>query len=283
MPLQVIFQEQERGLTLLQRGWRTPDPSPTRDAAGLPAAAVKLCLAAEYSTPQPPATTRRGHSRTPSPTPRLNWPSSKEDDGLYDLSGTWEEQDGACTPRGHMPPARPGKGARSPNRTVRVRTPSPDGGYPWAGCLATTPLQGVPMPPAAPQGQAPPMLLASRLSRHVDASEREVPRGGSLDASSSDGDAAAMPSLTMAYSFMPTAQLPAPAPAEGPAVPGVPWQVSKGSIGHPTHCAGACKYVWKKKGCKDGALCDRCHLCEWKRYQGSRATRRTEEQALARR
>jgi len=42
---------------------------------------------------------------------------------------------------------------------------------------------------------------------------------------------------------------------------------SKGSIGHPFSCAKACKYAKKKKGCKDGDLCDRCHLCDWKRCE----------------
>ncbi|CAE8676726.1 unnamed protein product [Polarella glacialis] len=42
--------------------------------------------------------------------------------------------------------------------------------------------------------------------------------------------------------------------------------VSTGSLGHPYTCAEACKYFLKARGCKDGAACDRCHLCEWKRY-----------------
>jgi hypothetical protein len=41
--------------------------------------------------------------------------------------------------------------------------------------------------------------------------------------------------------------------------------VSVGSIGHPHSCAPACKYNGKKAGCKDGQLCDRCHLCRWTR------------------
>jgi len=36
---------------------------------------------------------------------------------------------------------------------------------------------------------------------------------------------------------------------------------SKGSKGHPYSCASACKYIKKTLGCKDGADCDRCHLC----------------------
>jgi hypothetical protein len=41
--------------------------------------------------------------------------------------------------------------------------------------------------------------------------------------------------------------------------------LSQGSIGHPDSCSEACKYASRARGCKDGADCDRCHLCEWKR------------------
>jgi hypothetical protein len=40
---------------------------------------------------------------------------------------------------------------------------------------------------------------------------------------------------------------------------------SIGSIGHPHSCAPACKYNGKKAGCKDGRLCNRCHICRWSR------------------
>lgn len=41
---------------------------------------------------------------------------------------------------------------------------------------------------------------------------------------------------------------------------------SVGSIGHPYTCAEACKFHPKDRGCKDGALCTRCHVCRWSRY-----------------
>lgn len=41
-----------------------------------------------------------------------------------------------------------------------------------------------------------------------------------------------------------------------------------GSVGHPFACSGlGCKYVNKARGCKDGHLCKRCHLCAWRRKQ----------------
>jgi len=45
---------------------------------------------------------------------------------------------------------------------------------------------------------------------------------------------------------------------------------SIGSVGHPHTCAGlGCKYSGKARGCKDGNLCTRCHLCRWSRYESS--------------
>jgi len=63
---------------------------------------------------------------------------------------------------------------------------------------------------------------------------------------------------------------------------------SKGSLGHPFACAEACKYVRKARGCKDGALCDRCHLCVWKQSTGGkhnevRSQRRSTTRAYPRR
>jgi len=48
---------------------------------------------------------------------------------------------------------------------------------------------------------------------------------------------------------------------------------SFGSLGHPRACAAACKYA-KKRGCKDGAQCTRCHLCVWSRHRERYTTRR---------
>jgi len=42
-------------------------------------------------------------------------------------------------------------------------------------------------------------------------------------------------------------------------------EVSIGSLGHPLSCAAPCKFNSKKAGCKDGRLCDRCHICRWSR------------------
>ncbi|CAE7723167.1 unnamed protein product [Symbiodinium microadriaticum] len=63
---------------------------------------------------------------------------------------------------------------------------------------------------------------------------------------------------------------------------------SIGSIGHPFSCGPPCKYNSKPKGCKDGLLCDHCHLCRWKRHtpgagpvQGGRPNLEKEETLFA--
>jgi len=40
-------------------------------------------------------------------------------------------------------------------------------------------------------------------------------------------------------------------------------RLSAGSAGHPHCCGLPCKYAGKKKGCKEGAECTRCHLCRF--------------------
>jgi len=41
--------------------------------------------------------------------------------------------------------------------------------------------------------------------------------------------------------------------------------LSVGSLGHPHSCAAACKHNGRKAGCRDGQLCNRCHMCSWTR------------------
>jgi hypothetical protein len=42
---------------------------------------------------------------------------------------------------------------------------------------------------------------------------------------------------------------------------------SRGSMGHPRGCGDACKYFRKKGGCRNGADCPCCHLCQWTRVK----------------
>mmetsp|Transcript_94962 Transcript_94962/g.306602 ORF Transcript_94962/g.306602 Transcript_94962/m.306602 type:complete len:228 (-) Transcript_94962:129-812(-) len=78
-------------------------------------------------------------------------------------------------------------------------------------------------------------------------------------------------SMLLPDDVMGAGALPAAAPVPGPPPPHDQavwsWVVSCGSIGHPHCCAEPCKYATKKRGCKDGAACKRCHICIWKRYE----------------
>jgi hypothetical protein len=41
--------------------------------------------------------------------------------------------------------------------------------------------------------------------------------------------------------------------------------LSVGTVGHPNTCGKACRYVWRKGGCRDGEKCTDCHACRWQR------------------
>jgi hypothetical protein len=40
---------------------------------------------------------------------------------------------------------------------------------------------------------------------------------------------------------------------------------SLGSVNHPHGCATACRYIYRKGGCRLGKSCLDCHLCHWRR------------------
>ncbi|CAK0893665.1 unnamed protein product, partial [Prorocentrum cordatum] len=52
--------------------------------------------------------------------------------------------------------------------------------------------------------------------------------------------------------------------------------VSAGTLGHPTSCGAPCKYVRRKAGCRDGASCQSCHVCQWHRAPQERLADRGE-------
>jgi hypothetical protein len=57
--------------------------------------------------------------------------------------------------------------------------------------------------------------------------------------------------------------------AQAPPVPDV--HTSIGTFGHPDRCAGSCRYIKRKGGCRNGASCPQCHLCFWQRKTGGEA------------
>jgi len=206
----LFFCQTERELPSLHRGWRTPDPSPTRDAAGLPGCALRLCIAEPTFDEYPAVPHWRGNvvgppawtSRTPSPSParpQLPMPQSWNKFGMEGNSN----EDSMSTPRMQWP------------QTIRNAK------------VQRGPVELDVSPSAAMSAQA---LIQ----------EENILAGDKAGEDSKSKPAEAF------VECMPT--------------------VSVGSVGHPHTCAEPCKYVRKKRrGCKDGSACVRCHLCEWKR------------------
>jgi len=236
----------------LCRGWRTPDPSPTRNAVHLPGCGPRTCRmegeeAADCSTPRRAggggravvATEEkdpRKTSRTPSPEPILCVPCAppavmadpwllSADCGSTCMQSMW---------------------CMEAQATQLVREPSPHS----ASSSASTAVEGcedeiwVPPPPTPAGYVVVPLITPLFDAMPVHNSADFAPGLWSMP------DDSQLESVGMELS--PEAFVPAQ-PC-----------LSRGSVGHPFTCAEFCKYAKKARGCKDGANCDRCHLCTCK-------------------
>jgi len=253
-----MFCPVERKLPTLQRGWRTPDPSPTPSLEGTEGVMgkVELCLVEKTPT----AKENRGRSRepirtiasrTPSPSPSrsscsnssasheslLSAEATSANEELPDQTGSVSEDD--PTPRCNFNitadlPSEPGQQAKG--QDSQVVQPLWPGMQPRYGMLLS--LQPVLMIPPPP--------------------EKAWRRDGTSFNANEDGTTTASTTDT----------IPSPV-GNGDSSP-----LSIGSRGHPYLCAEACKYVKKARGCKDGANCNRCHVCSWSQSNMRRNKRR---------
>jgi len=226
--VKLVFAEPERGLPSLRRGWRTPDPSP--DRTGLP----KCAPYAEYL---------------------------EETEEALDVHGRGRQTDA--------------------HTAVRLQTPSPP---PVADFHMDSYVKHV--------AQA---FRASWADQSEETDEEEalevLARGRSMEAHAAvrlqtpSPQPQAIPDFHMdaymksvAQAFREswadqseeTTEAESPGEADSPADSDqkpmlYPLCASFGSRGHPFSCNPACKYATKGKGCKDGADCDHCHLCTWKK------------------
>jgi len=207
----VFFFEPQRGVPKLSRGWRTPDPSPTRDASGLPRCAPKEI---HYGI----AHNAKDEEQT---TPR-------------DRRGTMYQQ--RCL-------------------TINARTPSPP---PMIDFL----------PSAHKELERTELTLRnSHLSDEEDAVQRYICSGSGVDDNLALNIPTCSPSSIplVVFPVIPAVIMPFTIPDENGCGPAM---ASAGSAGHPHTCGQPCKYWTKKRGCKDGAKCDHCHLCDWKPAHG---------------
>jgi hypothetical protein len=201
MSPRLVFCEQERGVPTLSRGWRTPDPSPTRGAASLPGCGLKLkILERSIEEEEEEASVDTASTST----------RDTDDDASTD-----------CDRRGRSPPAAPRARPHAGSRITR--TPSP------ISPIAKEDLSwGWPSEAGSVLFPVVPFLLG------------EV--WGSVDACGVCGGGVDSPFDLGCVGL----------------------DTSVGSLGHPFSCSEPCKYFSKKRGCKDGANCDHCHVCEWK-------------------
>mmetsp|Transcript_114022 Transcript_114022/g.179492 ORF Transcript_114022/g.179492 Transcript_114022/m.179492 type:complete len:222 (-) Transcript_114022:93-758(-) len=215
MSSRLVFCDAERAVPCLSRGWRTPDPSPTRNAADLPKCKPsELKLFAEDVTTPRYCQSKASQGKVPDGDRTLSPPMVTSSRRSIE----------SCSSKSRLQTATPsptrGRDAAplylEQDRQVLVQLPQ------------TLPLCGPCIPQLVlPGGQ--PTLWVTPFSPISE-----------LD----NGDAA--------YASEP----------------------SVGSRGHPYTCAEACKYMSKKRGCKDGVDCDRCHLCPWKPVRNRKAASR---------
>lgn len=255
----LVFLEVGRGLPGLRRGWRTPDPSPSPYALGLPG-----CAAGEFSvvdcgdesgeiiSPKQVVpklaiggimkNEEEAYSKGRDSTPRKPLWHEVGRPKLDLASATDQNFDAADevpTPKGHSPmtcstSASPARARRWADETDDEDLPTPRRGStnwelnmlgPWGNADASS----VPSPPQ--------------------------PWSGGADAEVLDENARAMAALSYA----------SPAQEASEDVPPVPEIANNaGSVGHPENCGLACKFARKARGCKDGDDCVRCHICRFK-------------------
>ncbi|CAE7783097.1 unnamed protein product [Symbiodinium pilosum] len=193
--LKLVFGLMERGLPSLERGWRTPDPSPIR--TGLPKCAAYTEFIEEEEQ---------------QPTPRCD--------------------------RGRQP-------------AKKDRSPSPSQ-QPWLRLQTPSPEPQLPMPALS---QAFLQSFMQQYDTKTEQPEQPEPRSKWADMTDNEEENEQEPPMPEETGMQ------------------YPLCISYGSQGHPFSCGQACKYAAKGKGCKDGANCDHCHLCKWKKTPGTQRGR----------
>mmetsp|Transcript_73238 Transcript_73238/g.212098 ORF Transcript_73238/g.212098 Transcript_73238/m.212098 type:complete len:326 (+) Transcript_73238:109-1086(+) len=281
----LVFCDSERGLPVLRRGWRTPDPSPTRGSEGLPRCGPKLCdivaeedeEEGEVMTPRRRcleffvAAARRGAkrdaARTPSPVPAGALPVA--------TSGMWYLQ-AAADVSGSSTPLRSFDGGSSADEEQGSPMFLPMSA-PWRAEDGQVGIDGEVKVALSSKGATDAAIgdsyafLLLCKPQQSPGSGKGVPHGGNTLADwdvnanvAEDAASVAMGRPLGANHLDAWAIKVSPDGSEGLddaqfCIPSI------GSAGHPHKCAEFCKYAKKAKGCKDGAACNRCHLCTKKR------------------
>ncbi|CAK0868231.1 unnamed protein product [Prorocentrum cordatum] len=185
-----------------------------------------------------------------------------------------QEHSTIVTPRCHKDGHEDGGECHS---WARIRTPSPEGWYVSHGYVprdlpAARTSRCHALPPQEQQCHGPhsgaPTVLPTAAPRPLrrlllsDVLQRERAEGGqALDGKAFRGQHRA--------GEWPGADGNAGASGQAPAADAKVHSI--GSAGHPHSCALPCKYSRGGRVCKDGAACNRCHFCPWRREKRDRA------------
>jgi hypothetical protein len=240
----LAFCHKERGLSSLRRGWRTPDPSPSREAADQSGYALELCWVAveEDKKPTPQKSGEASCSSDGTRTPPSECAILRAGLPLH-ANSLWSDMmdnagsDGTSTPPAEWGISHPGLPGYADSL--------------WSNIVDADDSEETytPQPERAQLNLFPVDRLWSNM---VDKDECNV----------------AFVARVEAVDVTP----PPPFEAEGAVrnTSGSTFQSMRnlmrenGSAGHPHACAKPCKYFAKARGCKDGAMCDHCHSCVWK-------------------
>jgi len=234
----------------LQRGWRTPDPSPTRAAADLPGCTWNLCCTEdEHSTPKLIGGHRREEarsrmaSRTPSPEPLRRHEPTGVQKMPFGQWATWslEDNEGDVL-----------SWATRSDEALALDTSSSSASPPDSQTAESEDELQSPPPPPPPVFVLMPFMPNTACGSSFPT---EFPPPGVWTFPGTSCEEEKPSEATLGWAGSPE---------------GCP---SKGSIGHPFTCADFCKYARKSRGCKDGVACDHCHLCTEKRKVAMPASR----------
>mmetsp|Transcript_14335 Transcript_14335/g.22861 ORF Transcript_14335/g.22861 Transcript_14335/m.22861 type:complete len:254 (-) Transcript_14335:91-852(-) len=247
MSSRLVFCDAERAVPCLSRGWRTPDPSPTRNAADLPKCKPsELKLFAEDVTTPRYCQSKASQGKVPDGDRTLSPPMVTSSRRSIE----------SCSSKSRLQTATPsptrGRDAAplylEQDRQVLVQLPQ------------ALPLCGPCIPQLVLPGGQPTLWVTpfSPIS--------ELDNGDFQQKGGASHDEGGQPTLWVTP-FSPISELD-----NGDAA--YASEPSVGSRGHPYTCAEACKYMSKKRGCKDGVDCDRCHLCPWKPVRNRKAASR---------
>eukprot|EP00929_Paragymnodinium_shiwhaense_P023080 TRINITY_DN1453_c0_g1_i3.p1 TRINITY_DN1453_c0_g1~~TRINITY_DN1453_c0_g1_i3.p1 ORF type:complete len:475 (-),score=108.66 TRINITY_DN1453_c0_g1_i3:208-1632(-) len=248
----LAFASTQRGLPSLARGWRTPDPSPSREAAGLPGYAMELVYLEDKDNEIAPLADQEDAAipklsalrSLPTAFQQNMQPEHEENAGIPKLSSLGampaifqpnmqpEQEDDAAIPKLSTLGATPAifQQSMQPDKQDHAGIPklSPLGAMP---AIFQPNVQPDPedMPPASFPAQG---MMMSRLS----------PQAAAFDFDAEDMDADDFQDSACGFTNADVL-------------------ISIGTHGHPDCCGQACKYAHSATGCAMGADCSRCHIC----------------------